>query len=166
MLEAVTKNKLTMDVTYKNKMKTYCMKCRKYTENIDPKMVRTKNNRLIMQSICGIKKSRFVSATLLKEQEAKKLLSNLGTKTSLSKNSFANSFVLNAIPLSCTCLKDISCKQRIKLNEIVNTFLLVEDKLIPEMHFKQLGLTYSACGPFTKKQRENQKIYANWKYRF
>ena len=44
-------------------MKTYCMKCRKNTKNIDPKMVRTKNNRLIMQfkcPVCGIKKSRFV----------------------------------------------------------------------------------------------------------
>ena len=44
-------------------MKTYCVKCRKDTENIDPKMVRTKNNRLIMQSKCsafGIRKSSFV----------------------------------------------------------------------------------------------------------
>ena len=60
-----------------------CMKCRKHTENINPKMVRTKNNRLIMQSkcsVCGIKKSRFV-----KEQEAKALLSNLGIKAPLSK---------------------------------------------------------------------------------
>ena len=59
------------------------MKCRKDTENIDPKMVRTKNNRLIMQAkcpVCGIKKSKFV-----KEQEAKGLLSNLGIKTPLSK---------------------------------------------------------------------------------
>ena len=50
-------------------MKTYCVKCRRDTENIDPKMVRTKNNRLVMPSkcsVCGIKKSRFV-----KEQEAK-----------------------------------------------------------------------------------------------
>ena len=64
-------------------MKTYCVKCRKDTKNIDPKMVRTKNNRLIMQSkcpVCGIKKSRFV-----KEQEAKSLLSNLRIKTPLSK---------------------------------------------------------------------------------
>ena len=61
-------------------MKTYCVKCRKNTENLNSK---TKNNRLIMQSKCsdcGIKKSRFV-----KEQEAKGLLSNLGIKTSLSK---------------------------------------------------------------------------------
>ena len=62
-------------------MNTYCVKCRKDTENIDPKIVRTKNNRLVMQSkcsVCGIKKSRFV-----KEQEAK--LSNVGIKTPLSK---------------------------------------------------------------------------------
>ena len=64
-------------------MKTYCIKCKKDTENIDPKLVRTKNNRLVMQlkcSVCGIKKSRF-----LKEQEDKGLLSNLGIKTLLSK---------------------------------------------------------------------------------
>ena len=64
-------------------MLTYCVKCRKDTENIDPKMVRTKNNRLIMQSkcpVCGIKKSRFV-----KEQEGKGLLSSLGIKTPLIK---------------------------------------------------------------------------------
>ena len=59
------------------------MNCRRDNENIDPKMVRTKNNRLIMQSkcpVCGIKKSRFV-----KEQEARGLLSNFGIKTQLSK---------------------------------------------------------------------------------
>ena len=64
-------------------MKIYSLKCRKDTENIDPKMVRTKNNRLIMQSkcpACGIKKSRFV-----KEQEAKVLMSNFGIKTPLSE---------------------------------------------------------------------------------
>ena len=69
-------------------MKTYCVKCRRDTENIDPKMFRTKNNRLIMQSkcpVCGIKKSRFV-----KEQEGKSLLSNLGIKTPLSKISLSN----------------------------------------------------------------------------
>ena len=69
-------------------MKTYCVKCRKDTENIGPKMVRTKNNRLIMQlkcSVCRVKKSRFV-----KEQETKDLLSNLGIKTPLSKIPFLN----------------------------------------------------------------------------
>ena len=69
-------------------MKTYCLKCRKGTEDIDPKMVRTKSNRLIMQSkcpVCGIKNSRFVE-----EQEAKYLLSNLGIKTPLSKTPLPN----------------------------------------------------------------------------
>ena len=69
-------------------MKTYCVKHRKDTGNIEPKMVRTKNNRLVMQSkctVCGIKKPRFV-----KEQEAKALLSNLGIKTPLSKISLLN----------------------------------------------------------------------------
>ena len=64
-------------------MKTYCLKCKTNTDNIDPKMVKTKNNRLLMQSkcsVCGTKKSRFV-----KEQDAKGLLSNLGIKTPLSK---------------------------------------------------------------------------------
>ena len=64
-------------------MKTYCVECRIDTENIDSTMVRTKNNRLVMQSKCsvfGIKKSRFV-----KEQETIGLLSNLGIKTPLSK---------------------------------------------------------------------------------
>ena len=63
-------------------MNTYCMKCRKDTENLNSKIFKTKN-RLIMQSKCpvrGIKNSRFV-----KEQEAKGLLSNLGPKTPLSK---------------------------------------------------------------------------------
>ena len=69
-------------------MKTYCVKCKKDNENIDPKMVRTKNDRTIMQSkcsVCGIKKSKFV-----KEQAAKDLLSNLGIKTPLSKIPFLN----------------------------------------------------------------------------
>ena len=69
-------------------MKTYCVKCRKDTENIDSKMVWTKNNRLIVQSkcpVCRIQKSRFV-----KEQEAKGLLSNLGIKTPLSKTPLLN----------------------------------------------------------------------------
>ena len=64
-------------------MKTYCLKCKTNTDNIDPKMFKTKNNKLIMQSKCSVcknKKSRFV-----KEQDANGLLSNLGIKTPLSK---------------------------------------------------------------------------------
>ena len=50
-----------------------------------------------------------------------------------------------------TCLKDTSCKQRIKMNETVNTFLLAGDKFMPEMHLKQLGR-------FTKNKERIQKF--------
>ena len=38
------------------------------------------------------------------------------------------------------------------MNEIVNSFLWAGDKFMPEMHLRQLGVTYSACRPFTKKK--------------
>ena len=63
-------------------MNTYCVKCKSDTENLNSKMFRTKNNRLIMQL-----KSRFV-----KEQEGKGLLSNLRNKTPLSKIPLLNVF--------------------------------------------------------------------------
>ena len=56
---------------------TYCLACRKYTKNNNPKVV------AMMQSncaICNSKKSRFI-----KEQQAMEILSNLGIKTLLSK---------------------------------------------------------------------------------
>ena len=65
------------------KMKPYCLKCRKDTENINPRVSKTSNNRTMILSKCakcGSKKSRFI-----KNQEAKGLLSNLGIRTSLSK---------------------------------------------------------------------------------
>ena len=52
------------------------------------------------------------------------------------------------------------------MNKIVNKFLLAGDKFMPEMHLKQPGFTYSACGPFTKnkefkilKKQEIQAIF-------
>ena len=62
---------------------TYCLSCRKYTKNTDPIIVKSENERPMIQSncaICGSEKSRFI-----KEQQAKELLSNLGIKTALSK---------------------------------------------------------------------------------
>ena len=38
------------------------------------------------------------------------------------------------------------------MNEIVNKFILVEDKFMPEMHLKQPGFTYSSCGLFTRNK--------------
>ena len=40
------------------------------------------------------------------------------------------------------------------MNEIVNTFLLEGDKFMPEMHLRQPGFTYSACGQFLKINKE------------
>ena len=88
-------------------------------------------------SVCGIKKSRFI-----KKQEAKGLLSNLGIKTLLSK-----------IPLL-----NVLFRMHIKMNEIINKFLLVGDRFMPEMHLKQPGFTYSACGPFTKNKERIEKF--------
>ena len=44
------------------------------------------------------------------------------------------------------------------MNEIVNKFLLRRDKFMPEMHLKEPGFTYCACGPFTKNKERIQKI--------
>ena len=71
-------------------MKTYCLKCRQHTGNLNSKIFKTKNGRLIMQSKCagcGIKKTRFV-----KQQEAKGLLSNLGIKIPLTEILLSNVF--------------------------------------------------------------------------
>ena len=42
------------------------------------------------------------------------------------------------------------------MNEIVNKFLLAGDKFMPEMHLKQQGFNYSACGPFAKSKERIQ----------
>ena len=44
------------------------------------------------------------------------------------------------------------------MNEIVNKFSLVGDKFMPEMHLKQPGFIYSACGPFTKNKERIEKF--------
>ena len=65
------------------KMKSYCLKCRKDTENINPNVSRNRNGKAMILSkcaLCGSKKSRFI-----KNREAKGLLSNLGIRTPLSK---------------------------------------------------------------------------------
>ena len=64
-------------------MQSYCLKCKKNTESIDPKVSKTSNGKTIVLSkyaICGSKKSKFIN-----EQQAKGLLSNLGIRTPLNK---------------------------------------------------------------------------------
>ena len=65
------------------KKETYYLACRKYTKSINPKIVRNRQNRSMIQSncaVCGSKKSRFI-----KEHQVMGSLSNLGIKTPLSK---------------------------------------------------------------------------------
>ena len=63
------------------KMKSYCLKCRKDTENINPRVSKTTNRTMVLSkcAICGSKNLRFIE-----NQEAKGLLSNLGFKTPLN----------------------------------------------------------------------------------
>ena len=64
-------------------MESYCLKCKKYTKNINPQVCSTSNGKLMILSkcaICGSRKSRFI-----KKQDAKGILSSLGIKTPLSK---------------------------------------------------------------------------------
>ena len=64
-------------------MESYCLKCKKYTKNINPQVSSTSNGKLMRLSkcaICGSKKSKFI-----KKQEASGLLSKLGPKTPSSK---------------------------------------------------------------------------------
>ena len=64
-------------------MLSYCLKCKRKTKSINPKVLKTNNGKAIILStcaICGSKKSKFI-----KQQEAKGLLSNLGLKTPLNK---------------------------------------------------------------------------------
>ena len=64
-------------------MKSYCLKSKKDTENINPRVSNTSNGKTMLLSKCvkcGSKKSRFI-----KNKEAKGLLSNLGIRTPWSK---------------------------------------------------------------------------------
>ena len=72
-------------------MLLYCLKYRKNTESKNPKVVKTKNGRIMLLSkceVCDSKKSKFV-----KEQEASGLLSSLGIKTPLSEIALVGSFL-------------------------------------------------------------------------
>ena len=64
-------------------MLSYCLKCKRNTESINPKGSKTTNGKAMILStcaICGSKKSKFI-----KQQEAKGLFSNLGLNTPLNK---------------------------------------------------------------------------------
>ena len=64
-------------------MLSYCLKCKKNTESLNPKVLKTRNGKIMILSKCAIcdsKKSNFI-----KEQQAKGLLGNLGLRMPLNK---------------------------------------------------------------------------------
>ena len=64
-------------------MLSYCLKCKRNTESINPKVSKTTKVKAMILStcaICGSKKSK-----LIRQQETKRLLSNLGYRTPLNK---------------------------------------------------------------------------------
>ena len=84
-----------------------------------------------------------VQYVIVKNQEAKGLLSKLGIKTPLSKILILGDILF---------WMQFHWMRWIKMNEIVNKFLLVGDKFMPEMYLKQPRFTYSTCGPYTKNK--------------
>ena len=73
-------------------MLSFCLKCRRNTESKNPKVARTKNGWIMLLSkcaVCNIKKLKFI-----KEQEAKRLLSNL---TGIKIPFLSDFLILNAI---------------------------------------------------------------------
>ena len=62
---------------------SFCLKCQKNTESIDPKVSATNNGRTMISSKCATCGSKI--SKLINRQQAQDLLSNLGIKTPLSK---------------------------------------------------------------------------------
>ena len=94
---------------------------------------------------------RFVLELKNEDLLSKRLLSSLGIETQLNK------------------IRSLGGILRIKLNEILNNVLLAGDKFMPQMHLKQLGFNYNACGPFTKNKERIKKFretgYTDFTYR-
>ena len=64
-------------------MESYCLRCKKYTENVNSQVSSTSNGKLMIISKCTISNSK--KSKVINQQEAKGLLSKLGIKTPLSK---------------------------------------------------------------------------------
>ena len=79
--------------------------------------------------ICNNKKSTFLS-------QGSGLFDSLGLNTPQNRMKNAFGMLLN--------------NKIINMNNIINKFLLVGDKFMPEMHLRQPQFVYTACGPFTR----------------
>ena len=96
-------------------------------------------------SVCNSKKSKF-----LKKQEAKGLLSNLtGIKIP----------ILSDLPILNVILYNY------KMDAIINKFSLAGDEFMPEMHLRQPGFMYSACGPSTRNKERIKNAKKNRRFK-
>ena len=91
-------------------------------------------------ALCVSKKPRFI-----KEQEASRFLSGLGTKTPVSKIHLVGPLLFQINQVNTTY----------KMDEIVNKFLLAGDKFMPEIHLRQPIFTYVHHLQKTKKEYKN-----------
>ena len=122
-------------------MLSYCLKRRKNTDIKNPKFVRTKNEKIMILSKCVIFTN--LNQILLKNKKLMWIIKLFRNKHSIKQIFFIrSSFII---------------MQGIKMNKIVNKFLLAADKFIPQMQLRQTGLTYSACEPIAKKQKNLKK---------
>ena len=113
-------------------MLSYCLKCKINTENINLKVSKSSNGKTMMLSKCAI-----CGAI----PEASGILSSVGIRTLY-------------ILISCF---QCNSSENYKMNIITEKFLLAGDRFMPEMHLKQPGFTYTACGPKIKKEFKNLK---------
>ena len=84
-------------------MLSYCLKCKKITENINPRVLKTNNDKTMLLSKCAVycrKKARFI-----KKQEAKGLLSSLGLKTPLKKIPLLGDFCFKCNSVECNSIE-------------------------------------------------------------
>ena len=120
---------------------TYCLSCKKDRRNVDPRIVKTKNNKQMMSSKCSIsnnKKSTFTSP-------GSGLFDSLGLNTPQNRmKDLCGMLLING--------------KTIKMNNVINKFLLVGDKFMPEMHLRQPQFVYSACEPFTRHKERIKKF--------
>ena len=84
--EALMNNQINHEdfMTIRNTMIFYCLKCKKNTESINPRVLKSNNGKTMILSkcvICGSKKSKFI-----KKQEASGILSSVGIRTPLNKS--------------------------------------------------------------------------------
>ena len=123
-------------------MLSYFLKYRKTTESKNSRVAKTNKGKQTIVSkgaVCDSKKLKS-----MKEQEASGLLNSLGIRTSL-----------NQIPIGGSLLFE-----RYRMNEMVNNFLLVGGKFMPEMHLRQLGVTKKRIQKI-KERRDLRYIYQN-----